>query len=139
MPIDFTIYDITLDGPNHTNPVYHDPFHRIYSGDLDVVFDAYKETGFDATFYGGPSSNPTHYIKVTEDDETPVFDSNDFEVALDRMIAEGHVKDKVFLYIQPNVTWIEIYQIVKDPLKFLMIIQRFPGTELYWNRFLPIW
>ena len=106
VPIDFTIYDITLDDPNHINPVWSSPFDGIYSNDMNVTFDAYRETGFDPMCPGG-----VYRITVSDNNGVPAFDSNNFETAMSRMAVEGHARDKVNLYINEK-TWQEIYEIV---------------------------
>ena len=108
VPIDFTIYDITLDDPNHINPVWASPFCGVYSNDINVTFDAYRETGFDPMCAGR-----AYYITASDNNGIPAFDSNNFETAMNRMVLEGHARDKVNLYIW-NYTWEEIYEIVFD-------------------------
>ncbi|MHC4738561.1 MAG: right-handed parallel beta-helix repeat-containing protein, partial [Planctomycetota bacterium] len=49
--IEFTVYDMNLLLPEHINTVCHDPFTKVYSSDLDEVFKAYYETGFDPFIY----------------------------------------------------------------------------------------
>lgn len=108
IPIDFTVYDIVLDKPAHLSPVYFDPYDRsIYSSDLNVVFKAYTETGFDAFMF-----METHRITVTGNINNIIFDSNNFEEALERMIEEGFVKDKAFIHMYIDAELLKIYEIV---------------------------
>jgi hypothetical protein len=105
--MDFTVYDVTLDRADHINPVYHEPFRRVYSSDLDEVFKAYRETAFDAFV----SSDTTHRIDAYLDDTNDIaFDSNNFKVSLNRMRAEGFIEDKAFLY--PINLLGDVYQLV---------------------------
>jgi len=119
VPIEFTVYDITLDGPNHITPVWGDPFRdQIYSSDSNEVFEAYSQTGFDPITL---TNSYTHRI-VAEEDVNGTIDFNSvlFEEYLDRMINEGFAKDTVTVWI-PEVLLSEIAEIVL-------------GTEGYiWN------
>ena len=104
VPIDFDVYDITLDGPNHINLV-HDPYSKVLSSDLNVVYEAYRQTGLDPFIW-----NWTRNITITDNNKVPAFDSNNYEAALDRIIAEGCATNKVLMY--PNSgTWQKIYKI----------------------------
>ncbi|MFC1677795.1 right-handed parallel beta-helix repeat-containing protein [Planctomycetota bacterium] len=107
--IDFTVYNITLNNSRHSNTVYHDPYAKIFSNNLDIVYDAYRETGVEPFI-----CNVTHRVVASEDvnaDYNVVYDSNNFEIALDRMIDEGVISQgsKVYLHISEH-TWEPAYE-----------------------------
>ncbi len=108
VPIELTIYDFSLERPGNLNPVYHDPFTKAYSNDMNTVFDAYVETGFDPFFF-----SEKYRILATRDinDSNEIIDPNNiifntelFEEALDRVIEEQFVKDLVFIWIPWELT-----------------------------------
>jgi len=106
IPVDFNVYDITLERPGHISPVYHDPLFRekVYSNDLNEVYDAFTETDFDPITFSG---NYELDISIDANDNL-VFDSNLFEKRLDRMINEGFAKD--FVIVPP--LWAKAYEAV---------------------------
>jgi hypothetical protein len=108
IPVDFTIYDYSLDGSSHINAVYHCPYSRIFSSNLDAVYEAYRETRVGLFIY-----NDTHRVIAYEYANGIAFDSNNFETALNRMISEKIIEDgdNVCLHIS-HLTWKSVYKIV---------------------------
>lgn len=104
VPLKFTVYNITLDLPGHTNVVSNDPYWGRYSNNLSTTFQAYRETGFDP--FIRLYSHCITFAPQDPNDSAPiepnnlVFDSNLFEESLDRMIEEGFAKDKVSVWIE---------------------------------------
>jgi parallel beta-helix repeat protein len=114
--IDFMIYDVTLDRPEHLNPVYSDPLTRVCSKDLDVVFEAYSETGLDPFV-----SNTTHRILVGKDPNDAndpidpnkiVFNTANFEWALDKMVEEGFARDTIIINLGRYYSLPDVYNLV---------------------------
>ncbi|MHC4477087.1 MAG: right-handed parallel beta-helix repeat-containing protein, partial [Planctomycetota bacterium] len=118
VPIDFKVYDITLDGPGFTNPVLYDPYVMSQFNNIAGVFEAYVEVGVDPFI----SSEP-HLIQVGKDPndandpikpDKVVFDTNNFEVVLGRMINEGFAKDTAVIWMHE---WYfrDLYDLVMEP------------------------
>ena len=103
VPVEVNIYDITLDLPARTNPVWMDNY---LSNDQDVVFEAAAEAGFD-------SFESVAMIDIGGDPCTKsvVFDANNFVNSIKDLKAEGFVKNTIFIYLWE---WYfeEIYDIV---------------------------
>jgi len=103
--INLIVHDVTLETPNYLNIIYHDPFritslYMPYSGDINETFNAYTETKFDA-YYAADK----YAMKVYKDDNNNIFfDSNAFEMGLDRMMVLTKEKlNKISLHIQYSV------------------------------------
>ncbi|MGD0596638.1 MAG: right-handed parallel beta-helix repeat-containing protein [Sedimentisphaerales bacterium] len=109
--VTLTVYDITLETPAYLSYVYHDPYrystngYVTYSEDISKTFDAYTETKFDPIFTSGQ-----YTIRVYQDTNQLYnvgFDTNVFEMGLDRAINEGFAKHKVNLLY--DLSWSAIY------------------------------
>ncbi len=119
VPIEFDVYDITLDLPAQINPVYRDPYWAVFSSDADETFKAYEEAGFDPFIYADAyritaGQDPNDSNEPPIDPNTIVFDSNLFEEFLDKSIDEGYAKDICFVQIMPSLAVKELYELVMD-------------------------
>jgi hypothetical protein len=106
VPIQFEIMDITLD-ELAINNVWHDPYTRICSPRLSVVFDAYRETKIEPFIY-----NDSHCVKVSKNSQgSLVFDTANFQSALDSIMQAGSSDGKINLLVCPD-TWHSLYNLV---------------------------
>ena len=86
---------VRLDHSSNMNPVYHDPYTKVFSERLDEVYRVYRETGFDPYMYqpiyatlGGANGH-----QVVD------FNTTAFDNYLDEMIQQGFAKNKMVINV----------------------------------------
>ena len=97
--VSMVVYDVQLDLSEHANAVYHDPFLKTYSTDLDEVLGLYAETGFDPFYYiTSPQVEPNII-----DDNIVGYDVSVFEERLNRMYEAGFAKHTLIVELAPSL------------------------------------
>ncbi|MFA6039385.1 MAG: glycoside hydrolase family 20 zincin-like fold domain-containing protein [Candidatus Peribacteraceae bacterium] len=102
LPLRFTVLPLALDRSSAINAVYHDPYLKPISWNTGEAFRFYREYGLDPFFYD-MSITP---LKDAQGAVTG-FDTTKLEQRLDRMVAEGFLKDRAVF--QPY-NWASIYK-----------------------------
>jgi len=102
--IELNVLPIKLNLSESINPVYSDPFSKVYSSNINEVFKMYRETGFDP-FISVLITEPLTENRIIVDYNTTKFEHN-----LDRMIRERFLKKTAF--VESLGAWPAVYKAV---------------------------
>ncbi|MBN3041292.1 MAG: hypothetical protein JW867_09185 [Candidatus Omnitrophica bacterium] len=108
LPMKLTVLDFELEPCPYINYVYHDPYSRTLSSDLNQAFALFREADFT------PIMDVLNIGMKKNSSNTIDFDTADFEDKIDEMIDQGLIKDHCILYF-PTDIWNGIYKTLYYP------------------------
>ncbi len=104
IPISLRVHPLLLERSRAYNPLYHDPYSRVYATNMASVLAFYKQLGSDPYIYVRDSIKITRSALGTYD-----FDSTLFKERVDTLLRERVLKDRAF--VELGAAWINIHKL----------------------------